>query len=78
MSKKLPDTFSKDDIIDAVSDLKNNAVDNAPATVKITSGGVVVGAAVLGPAGGVIGAVAGSGVGYLIDEGYLDPFVEEL
>ena len=77
MGTNLPDNIDDSDIARVVSGLKSKALDNAPATVKVTSGGTIVGAAVLGPAGGVLGAVAGSGVGYLIDEGYLDGFEEE-
>lgn len=52
--------------------MKGRAGNKAPTTVKLTSGGVVVGAAAFGPAGGVVGATVGSGIGYLLDKRHFD------
>lgn len=56
---------------DVKAALQNEAKDNARATVTLTTGGVTVGAAIFGPPGGVAGAVIGSSIGYLVDEGYI-------
>jgi len=67
----LPD-LNKDDLIDYAKNIEQKAEDNAPTTVTLTSGGVVLGAAAFGPAGGLVGATVGSSIGYLKDEGYFD------
>ncbi len=73
--------FGDFDVEQFTSDLKTRATESAPSTVSYTWGGVLVGAALLGPVGGVLGATVGSAVGYLKDEGYVgsaeDPEVVE-
>lgn len=64
--------LSESEIVDLARRYEDRARTNAPTTVKLTYGGVIVGAAAFGPAGGVVGAVVGSGIGYLTDEGYFD------
>lgn len=59
-------------IVDLANDYRRRARENAPATVEFAVGGVVLGSVAFGPAGGVVGATAGSLVGYLRDEGHLD------
>jgi phage tail tape-measure protein len=63
--------FEEFDVEAFTEDLKARATENASATVKYGTGGVLVGAAVLGPVGGVLGASLGSAAGYLLDEGYV-------
>ncbi len=58
------------DLSDYVERIESRARERAPTTVKATSVGTLLGAAAFGPIGGVAGAVAGSGIGYLDDEGY--------
>ena len=67
----LPD-FDKSDIINYAKKVEEQARDNAPTTVKLSYGGIIIGAAAFGPAGGVVGATVGSGIGYMKDEGYFD------
>lgn len=67
----LPSGLSPDEIASYASDIVDTATEEAPATMKLTAGGVTVAAAAFGPAGGFIGATAGSGIGALIDEGYI-------
>lgn len=40
--------------------------------MKLSYCGTILGAVAFGPAGGVLGATLGSGIGYLKDEGYFD------
>lgn len=68
---ELPE-FNKDEIIELAKNYQEKARDNAPTTVKLTYGGVIIGAVAFGPAGGVAGATLGSSIGYLKDEGYFD------
>jgi len=64
--------LDKDELIDYAKNIEERARNNAPTTVTLTSGGVIVGAAAFGPAGGFVGATVGSSIGYLTDEGYFD------
>ena len=68
---EIPD-FDKDELIDYAQELETRARENAPTTVKLSYGGTIIGAVAFGPAGGVVGATVGSGIGYLMDEGYFD------
>jgi len=70
----LPDApdIGKEELIKYAKDLESQARDNAPTTVKLSYGGTILGAVAFGPAGGVVGATVGSGIGYLKDEGYFD------
>lgn len=70
----IPDVqdYSKDDLIDLAKNVEERARDNAPTTVTLSYGGTIIGAVAFGPAGGVVGATVGSGIGYLKDEGYFD------
>lgn len=54
-----------------VTQIQQKGRRKAPATCRLTVGGVTIGAAIGGPPGGVGGAILGSSVGYLIDEGYI-------
>jgi len=67
----IPD-FNKSDLIEFAEGLEEQARENAPTTVKLSWGGTIIGAVAFGPAGGVVGATVGSGIGYLKDEGYFD------
>ena len=58
------------DLSDYVERIESRARERAPTTVKATYVGTLLGAAAFGPIGGVAGVVAGSGIGYLDDEGY--------
>jgi len=64
--------LNKDELIEYANNIQERARSNAPTTVKLTSGGVIIGAAAFGPAGGLVGATVGSSIGYLTDEGYFD------
>lgn len=44
--------------------------------MKLSYGGTILGAVAFGPAGGVVGATLGSGIGYLKDKGYFDSHEE--
>lgn len=70
----LPDVsgIDKSELIEYAEKFEGKAKDNAPKTVKLSSGGTILGAVAFGPAGGVVGATVGSGIGYLMDEDYFD------
>jgi hypothetical protein len=70
----LPDVpdIGEGELIEYAKNLETQARDNAPTTVSLSWGGTILGAVAFGPAGGVVGATVGSGIGYLKDEGYFD------
>ena len=68
---EVPD-FNKEELINYARNIEKQARDSAPTTVSLSYGGVIIGAVAFGPAGGVVGATVGSGIGYLKDEGYFD------
>lgn len=77
MADKSIQDYGKEDIIEAAESVKDKARTDVPATVAVSIGGMQVGAVAFGPAGGVLGATVGSGIGALYDKGYLDEYEEK-